>query len=75
VPISAGGDLLHGELQPLCHGHCHQSIKRRLEAMFHRGEIGAADLRVGSAKWRELDRPMCRPDGYPSSPDHPWFRG
>jgi hypothetical protein len=74
IPISAGGDLLSGPLQPLCH-YCHQSVKARLEGVYRRGGCTAEGLRVGSAEWRQLHRPMCRRDGLPSDPSHPWFRG
>jgi 5-methylcytosine-specific restriction enzyme A len=74
LPLRAGGDLMTGALQPLCQ-HCHQSVKRKLEAMYRRGEIGVADLDIRSKAARSLDRYMCRRDGMPTDPDHPWFRG
>jgi 5-methylcytosine-specific restriction enzyme A len=73
LPIAAGGDVMNGALQPLCQ-HCHQSTKKKLEAMFRRGECSAAELDIRSRTARSLDRYMCFPDGLPSDPEHPWYR-
>jgi hypothetical protein len=74
-------DLLEGPLQPMCATH-HQSVKRRLEAMFTSGKCTVADLRADSPlalkladegplppEWRGCDR-----NGMPKDPRHPWHR-
>ena len=80
-PVSDGADMLTSELQPLCAVH-HQSVKRRLEGLFARGQCTPADLRCTSAlairlaedgplpfEWRGCDR-----NGMPKDPRHPWHR-
>jgi hypothetical protein len=72
VPISQGGDV-DGPLQPLC-SYCHQSIKRRLENLYRKGECTAADLHITSALALRINPPMCQLDGRPSALNiyHPW---
>ena len=53
--------------QPLCKC-CHDTVKRSLELRWKRGEISAADLRMGSkvaiAAVRRWHKPAIGPDGY-----------
>ena len=69
VPVTDAPErLLDPEnAQPLCK-HCHDVVKRELERRWKRGEISAADLRMGSrvaiAAVRRWHRPAVGPDGF-----------
>jgi hypothetical protein len=76
VPVSRSSeDFLSAQLQPLCYP-CHNSIKRKLEHAYRRGEIKAPMLKMDSSEARRLLGASmgCGVDGRPLDPRHPWSR-
>jgi 5-methylcytosine-specific restriction protein A len=54
VPVWAGGDW-RGPIQSCCR-RCHDSVKRKLEALYKAGKATADDLRLDSKLAQELAR-------------------
>ena len=69
-------DFYLAPLQPLC-VPCHDSVKRKLEHAYRRGEINADPLRMDSQEAIRLLGPTLGVDpetGLPLDPRHPWYR-
>jgi 5-methylcytosine-specific restriction enzyme A len=50
IPVACGGAFWNQSMwQPLC-SHCHESVKKRLDALYVRSEITAADLWMNSPR-------------------------
>lgn len=77
TPVSRSSqDFFLAPLQALC-AQCHNSIKRKLEHAYRRGEIKADALRMDSDEAARLLGPTlgCDPEtGLPNDPRHPWHR-
>ena len=69
-------DFYLAPLQPLC-VPCHDSVKRKLEHAYRRGEMNADPLRMDSQEAIRLLGPTLGVDpetGLPLDPRHPWYR-